>query len=394
MLDTRTMMVMLVFSTLVSSMLMWLTQRRQKVGQGIPIWALSYLAFSLAFILMAARAEQPSTLSVVLPNLFIFLAIGLMTEAIRQALELPLKVRWTMTVIVAVAVLVFTVVAAIGTSYQYRVNAVSVLLLPLGLYPASLLLRGCGSNEPARRFLGIIFLLISVLMFARLLTGVSGIHESKGLHDVSWVHSAFYLAVFVIFYAMGIGFMLMARERLIHDLAQRATTDALTGTYNRYAFEPIAATALAQIDRHHLPVSLLMIDLDHFKAVNDRHGHLVGDQVLRAITQLIRRELRAGDVLARYGGEELALLLPDTDAAAARQIGERLRHLIESTLLPGRREPVRLTASFGLTTAICSESLLDLIQAADQALYQAKAGGRNQLCERSISYADVLALQS
>lgn len=319
-----------------------------------------------------------------LPNLLIFLAIGLMTEAVRQALELPRAIRRNTALMVLAVMISFTVVSLLDSNYQQRVNAISILLLPLGAYPAWLLLKGSDSDERARRFLGIIFLSITLLMLLRLLTGISGIHVSQGLHDVSWVHSTFYLAVFVIFYAMGIGFMLMARERLVHDLARRATTDALTGAYNRYAFEPIAETALAQIDRRHLPVSLLMIDLDHFKTINDRHGHLIGDEVLRTVTQLIRRELRAGDVLARYGGEELSLLLPDTDAAAARQIGERLRFLVETTVMPGRRDPVRLTASFGLATAERSMSLHDLIHAADVALYQAKANGRNQLCERPV----------
>ncbi len=384
MLDTRTMMVMLVLSTLVSSLLMWLTQRRQQVGQGILVWALSYVVFSLAFLMMAMRDLAPATITVVLPNLLIFSAIGLMTEAIRRALELPKLVRRRTVFIVAVAMLAFCLVAVSGSSYQQRVYAISILMLPLATYPALLLLRGGERDERARRFLGITFASIGVLMLVRLLTGITGVHVSKGLHDVSWVHSTFYLAVFVIFYAMGIGFMLMTRERLVMDLARRATTDALTGAYNRHAFDPIAETALAQIDRHRQPVSLLMVDLDHFKNVNDRYGHLVGDQVLQAITQVIRRELRSGDVLARYGGEELALLLPGTDAHAARQLGERLRDRIETTQLPFANEPLHLTASFGLATASQTEMLHDLIQAADQALYAAKAGGRNQLCEQVI----------
>ncbi|HEX4910308.1 MAG TPA: GGDEF domain-containing protein [Permianibacter sp.] len=384
MLDTRTMMVMLVFSTLLSGLLMWLTQRRQQIGQGIVVWAISYFGFALAFLLMALRAYLPELMWTLTPNLIVFAAFGLMAEAVRRALNLPVIIGHRALWLVAAAMLIYLVVVLSGPSHQQRVNAISILLVPLTSYPAVVLLQGSQREERARHFLAASFLLLAALMLLRLLTGISGLHESKGLHEVSWVHSTFYLAVFVIFYCMGIGFMLMAREQLMIDLARRATTDALTGAYNRHAFEPIAVTALAQIDRHQQPVSLLMIDLDHFKQINDRHGHLVGDQVLRSITQLIRAELRAGDVLARWGGEELSLLLPDTDAGAARQIGERLRFLMETTVLPGRREPVRLTASFGLATAQQSVSLSALIHAADLALYQAKANGRNQLCERPV----------
>lgn len=384
MLDTRTMMVMLVFSTLLSGLLMWLTQRRQQIGQGIVVWAISYLGFALAFLLMALRSYLPELMWTLTPNLIIFAAFGLMAEAVRRALNLPVIIARRALWLVAAAMLIYLVVVLAGPSHQQRVNAISILLIPLTSYPAVVLLRGSQREERARRFLAASFLLLASLMLLRLLTGISGLHESRGLHEVSWVHSTFYLAVFVIFYCMGIGFMLMAREQLMLDLARRATTDALTGAYNRHAFEPIAESALAQIDRHHQPVSLLMIDLDHFKNVNDHHGHLVGDQVLKAITQLIRRELRGGDVLARYGGEELALLLPGTDASAARQLGERLRDHIETTQLPFATEPLHVTASFGLATASKPEALRDLILAADQALYAAKAGGRNQLCEQSI----------
>lgn len=384
MLDTRTMLVMLVFSTLLSGLLMWLTQRRQQIGQGIVVWAVSYLSFTLAFLLMALRDFLPELMWTLTPNLIIFAASGLMAEAVRRALNLPIAVGHRALWLVLTAMLLYLVVVLIGPSHQQRVNAISILMVPLTGYPALVLLRGSQREERARRFLAASFLLLASLMLLRLLTGISGIHESKGLHEVSWVHSTFYLSVFVIFYCMSIGFMLMAREQLMLDLARRATTDALTGAYNRHAFEPIAETALAQIERHQQPVSLLMIDLDHFKAINDQHGHLVGDQVLKAVTQVIRRELRGGDVLARYGGEELAVLLPGTDAHAAHQLGERLRERIESTQWPFANEPLHLTASFGLATAVQPETLHDLIQAADQALYAAKAGGRNQLCEQAV----------
>ncbi|MBV8266280.1 MAG: diguanylate cyclase [Planctomycetaceae bacterium] len=159
-------------------------------------------------------------------------------------------------------------------------------------------------------------------------------------------------------------------------LADRAATDGLTGLNNRRHFDEALRSALSFARRHHQPLSLVLVDVDHFKSYNDTFGHPAGDDVLRAVAKLLQSDARADDVVARYGGEEFALVLPATDACGVRSVAERLRAAIAS--FPWQLRPV--TASFGLATTTASvPEASRLIAEADQALYASKARGRDRV---------------
>lgn len=159
-------------------------------------------------------------------------------------------------------------------------------------------------------------------------------------------------------------------------LRELASTDQLTGLPNRRAFNDYLAAQVAQARRHGRPLSLAMLDIDHFKRVNDTHGHPGGDRVLRTLSDRLRTHARAGEMLARIGGEEFALVIPDADAEAALTAGERLHRLV-------RDEPIApagtVTISVGLATLTGEESDDDLLRRADRALYAAKQAGRDRV---------------
>ncbi len=172
-------------------------------------------------------------------------------------------------------------------------------------------------------------------------------------------------------------------DRLRHDMhvnLQRATTDALTGLYNRHFLSGHLATALEVGRRTGKSVSLMVLDIDYFKAVNDSHGHVVGDSVLKEFADRMARNVRGIDLAARFGGEEFVVLLPDTDLAAALAIAERLRRETEAAPFAAAGSGLKITVSIGVAeSGPHAATPIDLIKAADEALYEAKRGGRNQV---------------
>jgi diguanylate cyclase (GGDEF)-like protein len=173
-------------------------------------------------------------------------------------------------------------------------------------------------------------------------------------------------------------------EQYAQHLEGLAATDPLTGLYNRRQFERVVRAELSRFQRYFRPLSLLMLDIDHFKAVNDRFGHAVGDQVLATIGDACRSIKRGSDIAARIGGEEFALLLPETDDEAARVFAERLRQEISECAPILQGEKLTLTASIGIAMATPSTTSLNaLLQWADEALYEAKRTGRNKVCVKT-----------
>lgn len=161
------------------------------------------------------------------------------------------------------------------------------------------------------------------------------------------------------------------------ELRRLAVTDHLTGVWNRAYFEEAVAAQIARAERYGVPVSLLLLDIDHFKAINDTHGHLVGDRILIELTRLIGCHLREVDVLARWGGEEFAILMPHCGAGEALHAAEKLRVLVADQAF---HEVGAVTVSIGVAELQPRESDNAWIKRADDALYAAKAGGRNRVC--------------
>ena len=159
-----------------------------------------------------------------------------------------------------------------------------------------------------------------------------------------------------------------------------ATEDFLTKTYNRRSFFDLADGAWAHAARHAKPLSLLILDADHFKAVNDTYGHAAGDAVLTKLAEVCRESLRASDVVGRYGGEEFVILLSETDSGEAQETAERLRRQLERTQVSTAKNSIAFTVSIGVATKTpASLSVEHLLEQADAALLRAKREGRNRI---------------
>jgi diguanylate cyclase (GGDEF)-like protein len=169
-------------------------------------------------------------------------------------------------------------------------------------------------------------------------------------------------------------------QQVIHELTELSLRDPLTGLFNRRGLEERLIEEFARARRYGAPLSLIMIDIDHFKRVNDVHGHAIGDLAIGHVAKLLTKGRRASDISARYGGEELVLLLPHTPLEGAVSLAERLRQQIELTPYRAGGMDDHLTASLGV--AVYERAMRepsDLIVAADRALYRSKREGRNRV---------------
>jgi diguanylate cyclase (GGDEF)-like protein len=235
-------------------------------------------------------------------------------------------------------------------------------------------------------FTGLCFAILVVVMLVRgimiwlLPTGAYGLYVNMPLNPLSFFISC------MVQLCVTFGFLLMLNYRLLTDLQLIASRDALTGALNRRSIEEEALRLKARCERTGNPLAITMIDIDHFKSINDRYGHPVGDEVLRRLAKIAQTSIRADDYFARYGGEEFCLLLPSTTEDEAWALAERLRITYAEMIVEIGVESLNSTISIGVadSTSIGLE-FTSLVAAADQALYRAKQQGRN----RVVSYSSM-----
>lgn len=215
---------------------------------------------------------------------------------------------------------------------------------------------------------GIAFSGFGVLSLIRVLRGLWDPRLMQPGPNLSNEVDALFFFIFSFLWTSG--FLLMLNQRLHSDLLAQATRDHLTDCLNRRAMTRQLADESARLIRYHRPFTVILLDLDKFKAINDTLGHGVGDGVLVGVAALLREALRTGDSLARWGGEEFLILLPETPEAEGRALAERLRIRVEKHdfSVPG----FRVTFSAGVAGALTGEFVEDLCRRADQALYRAK----------------------
>jgi diguanylate cyclase (GGDEF)-like protein len=167
---------------------------------------------------------------------------------------------------------------------------------------------------------------------------------------------------------------------LLEELERSATTDALTGLMNRRAFAARLASELARCARHGYPLAIALLDVDHFKRINDGHGHAVGDRVLSALGGLLTQQLRASDFTARWGGEEIVVVFASTDGEGGRRAAERLRAAVQALVVSdGHGAHIPVTVSVGVADLRPQDTLESLVERADRAMYAAKQAGRNRV---------------
>ena len=349
---------------------LWRQQRHEVDGLGE--WSLAFLLMALwaAFTVAFPQMPQwwlPSTLF----SLLLVLSHLLVYEGLRRFLHQP-RVYWPSILLFSIS-LAGMLLAAAWDAIPLRYFSASTVILCSYLL---ILLTMHRSREHA--VATGVFTLLALVMCSGFVYRVATILAGDmrvGLYAPTDVQLLVNL-VFTLFAPMaGLSLILMVNERVQSRLHELATCDSLTGVLNRRAFLAAAEAELERSRRYGTALGLVMIDLDHFKRVNDTYGHQAGDRVLVDFTQRVRPLLRTTDVFGRMGGEEFVLLLPQTGLDESLQVAERIRcSLTVADISPS------YTASFGVATAVGGAPAIEsLIANADTALYRAKATGRNRV---------------
>ncbi|MDZ4201878.1 MAG: GGDEF domain-containing protein [Gallionella sp.] len=377
-LDPRTLLFSLILTNglMMISLFVALSSKRR---EGVGLWAVAMLLETLTWTLIAARGAIPDMFSLVVANGLKAGSHALILAAFCefQRRELP---RWQYFVPIGLAILMAVLLADdirgrfIWGSLIFGIQMALILYVLLSDPETR-------SGRAWRLLLGgiIATMLILVLRAIVALLGYGDFAQPQNAIAPHPVQIISFIVIMSTTLIGSVGFLLMVKERADREIMKLALTDSLTGVPNRRALMEQAERALAR--RNGSSLALLMIDVDHFKRINDTHGHPAGDEVLRQVSQRLLERLRGGDVLGRYGGEEFCVVAPDTDAEGARMLSESLRETVAATPLACEFGDVSITVSIGISCCPTGQQceLKEMLAKADAALYSAKKGGRNQV---------------
>jgi len=338
-------------------------------------WTASYAVGILQWAANAGGYFLKSPPLYILTGVVLIISGSLLAIGVRQRSGRPLRITAFAVPGVAVAV---AMAVAIGTTHSQLMQGFIIPAYVGGLLAVSALSlrpKERRFTPPERAFFAALVLFAAVqLALAASALLIGGPEDGKEAYRL--VFSIFTPTSYV---ATAVTAVLLVAGDLAQQLGREIRHDALTQVLNRRGLEESAQQAMALALRHRRPLALVVCDLDGFKALNDGHGHIVGDQALAAFARLLTSAVRRGDVVARMGGDEFGLLLIDTDARAAAEVMERVRAEVAHLSL-ARLDRPGLRASFGVAELAPGDtSLEDMVARADAALYMAKNGGRDRV---------------
>ena len=343
--------------------------------RGLAHWGWSCVAMATAALLFASRPIVPIFFSSFLPNLLVAVGVISMHAGLNEFGGLRRQQKWLVLVLGAAA-LSLAWATFVQDDYRIRVVIMSSTLFSLFAACGWVILR-LSEKGFAERFTGFAFFATSCVMLVRCIATFFQASSVTVNTDTSLIHSV-YMGTFAFsIVALNVGFMLMVNRAMHMKLESIATRDQMTGMYRRDAFLALLDRKVAESKLEQREMSVLILDLDNFKDINDQHGHLVGDRVIVDFSSKVLKVLRRGDAIGRYGGEEFLVLLPDTTKEDAYAVADRLRTIAAEVLV---KDVPAYTVSIG--AAPLSADYTDsatLIDAADKALYAAKKAGKNRV---------------
>ncbi len=351
--------------------------------KGMTWFAIGQAVGLAKLILQGLEGKVPTVLSSMLANELYLISVSLQFMGLHWfVVRKPMKTRWPL---VALTTVLAVYTAMFLARIPYGGNLMNIPFVAVCGTSALMLLR-CGSGPfrgVSRATAVILFGEMSVAGYRAILTNLRYMRpwETVNAHtDPRWLYSLAGMAFLAAFMVMcDLWFLVTELQR---ELAEQARTDPLTGAMNRRAMEEAALRETARSIRFGYPLCMIMIDIDKFKHLNDTRGHAAGDYALKALVTEVKNLLRAQDLLARTGGEEFAVLLPDTPASSGVFAAERIRRAIEALEVPFEAGPIKFTISAGVAQLDPACGLEGMMRLADEAMYEAKEQGRNLVSAR------------
>lgn len=378
---------------------MFVTAANHPQIKGIKLWALGYAFQALGWTLLGLRGEIPDFVSIIFANALIISSIALFHFAL-TSFRGEKSYRSFFAAVLTIFTAAFLYFTYVRPSFEIR----SIITAGVGssiTFFCGYLLLSSSKRKPtlSERVMAILFFtfslsgLLRISSFAFYYGG-----QRPEMFAPGALHNVVFGLLFISVLGLSLSFSLMINDRFMDEIMRLATLDSLTGTYNRAAMEKLINKEIDRARRYKLPMSFLLLDLDHFKFVNDTYGHQAGDLALKEVVKAITTELREHDILGRFGGEEFTALLPETDFASAGIVAERIRKTVEATLIVEGQKSFSMTTSIGLATLNpVKDDFHELFRRADLGLYKAKQTGRNQVVavkdqNRSETYLDEMEM--
>ena len=383
--DLKTIIFMSMLLTFMLSMLLAITRTHHKEVHGPGYWAVGNLVIGLGMVLVLIQLDAPKV--IFLPSMALIGAgLSLYINGIQAFIGRKPNHR--------IPIIVFGLLALIDAYFMLmRHDILLAIVLSALIFSAIYFYSARLTFSRDEGVVGNLFWIVSslYLLMALLMLG-RAVYASQASTEVfesfaTWPINAytFMLGAVSQFFISSL-FVLMLSYKLNQSLESIATIDGLTSILNRRGLEDAALKMQDMCKRINLSMTVILIDIDHFKKVNDKYGHLTGDDVLRHIAKVVAGILRSSDVFGRYGGEEFCAFLPNTTESDAIGLAERIRAGVEASPLKLDRGPIKTTISIGVADSVrAGYDFKGLIAAADGALYSAKNGGRNQV----VSYTQI-----
>lgn len=381
MVDLRTVLVLLAVTDLAIAAAVWIGASR-RLADGLSHWAAALLVRALACGVYASGAEPQGgvlALAAALAALSVTLQAGALGAYDRRPLS-----AWVHG----------AVIAAVAAPFPLLVDEPSLALLYGGVMFGTLFAAtaAIASNvraprhSRARKLLAWSLGIAAGALYLRALAAMLNAAPDATQAASGGIAAACLLVLFAACIVATFGFIVLHKESAEAEAVRLATMDPLTGAYNRRTFHEIAERELSRVRRGGQPLSIVLIDIDHFRQVNERHGHRVGDTALQRVAELIRSALRKEDMLVRFGGEEFLVLLPDVPGPGAVVVAGRIRRTLAGQPIVVGEATLPLTVSIGVAARLDEgpESIEGLLARADSALELAKDRGRNRVVALSL----------